>query len=718
MGRPYVDELATLGDTFGYALAAEIADLKQGVDELRSRPLIVIGSGGSVSACHVAARLHVSIARLPARVMTPLEFMRRPLQQSAGVLLLSASGRNPDILAAASHAVRAEYGPIVGISTRSRTLLRERLRPFRHATVLEFVGPSRKDGFLATNSLLLTSALLTRSYGLVLPALLPALTQVEISKAPNVGSDRSRSGMRKGFLESLARPHIVVLADGWSTPAAIDLESKWSELGFGAVTVTDARNFAHGRHYGLSRRFAETLVLGLATPEALPVLQQTLKHLPPEAAVANLQTSMEGAAGALDLMVQVLQITGSFAATVGVDPGRPRVPGFGRALYRARMPQRSRGDSLASDAISVSRKSLRSTAGDARDLWIRRKVSTAVWSGASREIREGWREQRDEWVAATDSLRVGGVVLDYDGTLCETDERFTTPSVQVGAELSRLIDDGMLIGVATGRGGSVLEALGAIIPERLWPRVIVGLYNGGVLRRLEDQTGTSRDVAPSIRQARELIEASMSIASIATSRERPTQLTVQARYALPEGLLLRFVREALGATGDAPDVNVFSSGHTVDVIAGGISKVQVVDAVRKELASVSSLGRARAGSASCAQALSIMTVGDQGCADGNDFSFLAHPLGLSVENASSNLTSCWNVAPPGSRRTTALLRYLSALRKRDDGGFAWSVAIASSSVRGAFRDSEKKLVDGLAAAAKGRGVRKMKRHHASKESGK
>lgn len=720
MGRPYADELATLGDTFGYALAADIADLTQAIDELRSRPLIVIGSGGSVSACQVAARLHESAARLPARVMTPLEFMRLPLQQSAGVLLLSASGRNPDILTAASHAARAEYGSIAGLSTRPRTALRERLRSFRHAKVFEYVGPSKKDGFLATNSLLLTSTLLARSYGLALPSSLPALARGAKSPTLKLCGTLGKNDVQGRLLEGLARPHIVVLADGWSTPAAVDLESKWGELGLGAVTVTDARNFAHGRHHGLSRRLADTLVLGLSTPETSRALDQTLKRLPPQAAVASLQTSLEGAAGALDLLAQVIRLTGAVAAKSGIDPGRPRVPAFGRALYRAKMPQQPLGESLASDGVLVTQTSARDEAGHRQDLWIQRKVSPAVWSGASSEIRDGWRARRDAWIATVGSLRVGAVVLDYDGTLCEADERSTVPAVQVGHVLTRLIDDGMVIGVATGRGGSVLTALRAIIPKRLWSRIIVGMYNGGILHRLDDRTDATRDIAPSIRQAHDLIACSTSITSIAVCREQPTQLTVYARRAMPEGLLLRFVREALGATGNPPDVTVVGSCHTVDVIPSGVSKLRVVDAVVEELAAVNSAsglgdGFGRTAPIATSNGIQVMTVGDQGYADGNDFTFLAHPLGLSVENASSNLTSCWNVAPPGTRRTMALLAYLNALHANEAGGFTWSVASASAGVRVAPTKPKQHHTATSTAGGTGRGERARRAFRVAKK---
>ena len=675
MGRPYAKELTLLSATYAHALAADIAWLRESVDALRARPIIVVGSGGSVSACHVTARLHESRARLSARVLTPLEFVRHPVPQEAGVLLLSASGKNPDIIAAALHAIEAEYAPVVSLSTRPQTALRSTLAPHRHATAHEFVGPSAKDGFLATNSLLLTCALLARAYGCDLPLDLPSL---RASKYDAADQDSA-------IIDALMREGIVMLASAWSLPAAYDAESKWAESGFGAVTVTDARNFAHGRHHGLSQRLEETAVVGLATSDESDLTERTLKGLPRVARSVFLRSSLPDVAGALDLLVRIIRLTGDVGTRQGIDPGRPHVLAFGRRLYNAGIPRRtlkqvSHGTGLASGKTQRTR---------VEDLWIRRKVTVAVWEAASAETQNEWRERCRAWVQVAESSRIAGVVVDYDGTLCEADERFGTPTARVGDTLTRLIDDGMVVGVATGRGGSVLDALRAILPERLWANVIIGMYNGGVVCRLTDQPKVDTTPDAAIEAARMALEASPVLGAVARIRPRPTQLTVRSAHPLPDGVLQRFVLEALGipcmdtfpvpgassptmqttvhAEGRA--VSVFASGHTVDVIARRASKLRVVEAVRDVIIQDSGRSSGSAG---------IMTIGDQGQLGGNDCEFLAHPMGLSVERVSSVFDACWNVAPAGARRTAVLLTYLDALQADGPGTFRWSTGRAQA----------------------------------------
>ena len=633
MGRPYARELATLSETYASAQDLDVSALTDVVQTLRTRPLVVVGSGGSLTAATFVARLHESGTHLPARVLTPLEFLQNPVLHDSGVLLLSASGSNPDILAAAHHAVKSEAVTLAAVSTRVGTPLSAQLGQHPYATAFELAGPSSKDGFLATNSLVLTCAVVARAYDRKMPVDLPALA--DPPKADPL-------------VHSLLLPRTVVLASGWARAAAVDLESKWSEMGFGCVTVTDARNFAHGRHYGLSRFIDETFVLGLTTPVEATVLEHTLAKLPRTVMAATLDSPLLGPAGALDLIVRILSLAGAVGEYSGLDPGRPRVPAFGRALYRAKLPPQP---------ACVRR------GAPPEDIWIQRKVSTAVWANAGEKIRRSWRERCRNWVDAVESQPVGAIVLDYDGTLCEAGERFTAPASPVGTALTSLLDQGIRVGIATGRGKSVSRAMRTVLPRRLWRRIRVGMYNGGVLFRLDERPPDEVPIEPEMEHAYAILAASPVLQNLADLRLRPTQVTAMARMPLPDGMLRSFVVEALAMGQDISAVDVFASGHSVDVIVRAVSKWRVVETLRQELPKT--------------YGLNVMTIGDQGQAGGNDGPFLAHTLGLSVEKVSSSFEGCWNIAPLGSRRTAAMLRYLGALRPARDRGFRFSIRNAA-----------------------------------------
>lgn len=615
MGRPYKNELAALSQTLDWAATSDVATVARVVETVASRPLIVIGSGGSVTACDLIARLHAEHARQPVRVSTPFEFSLLPSDGMSSVLLLSAGGANRDILRAAKKATADSYENVCAIVARSVSPLSAMLAELPHTMAAGFNVPFGKDGFLAVNSLLATSILVARAYASVFGR----------EWAPPTMADSLDF-----TLDAALRPSIVVLAAGWSWPAALDLESKFNEAGLGTVVCTDYRNFAHGRHHGLARRASETGVIALSTPDCQSIADRTLRLIPTTVPRLHLVTNTTGSSGAIDLITRGFHLVGSVADCHSVDPGKPHVAEFGRRLYGLPSAQRVSTQPLI-------------------DVWVQRKVSCNVWNIASDDVRDTWREAYRSWANRLSECRFSGVALDYDGTLCEAYERAGKPRSAVIKALAKVLSDGLRLGIATGRGDSVLSALRAAIPVEHHADVVVGLYNGAIVGSMQDVdqrlAAISSSEDDSLSQVAEMLQTSALTGVIADVRRRYSQLTIKGRWPLPAGFLYRHVLETLS---HCPNVlesfAVNESGHSIDVTPKDVSKLAVVAALWTD------------------DSKRVLTIGDQGQFRGNDYAFLARPESLSVERVSTALDQCWNVALPGSRGTAALTRYLGAIR--------------------------------------------------------
>ena len=109
MGRPYANEMAQLPTTYAWALEADIGEFSDAIRDAATRPLVVVGSGGSLTAAHLAADLHQRGLGQIARVMTPYELVAfgGPPRGSA-VLMFSAGGRNKDIRGALDACLASE----------------------------------------------------------------------------------------------------------------------------------------------------------------------------------------------------------------------------------------------------------------------------------------------------------------------------------------------------------------------------------------------------------------------------------------------------------------------------------------------------------------------------------------------------------------------------------------------------------------------------------
>jgi len=614
MGRPYAKELQALPATFDWANSVAIDDLHRFATEAHGRSIMCVGSGGSMTAAHFAALLHRHLGRGISRHTTPLELLLdEPMLSESAVLLLSASGRNRDVLAACRAAIQAEMPALGVLCTRAESPLAREARAYERAHIFDADSPSGKDGFLATNSLLAALVILARAYGLALTS---------FPRDYNISDD----------VDLTDRKSLIVLHAGWGAPAATDLESRLHEAALAGVQITDYRNFGHGRHLWLATREAETAVLALETPETSKLATRTLELIPPEVPIIRFTTEQTGPLAAIDLTCAALHWTGTLAEARGVDPGRPHVPEFGRRMFHLRPPNLQR-QIQRGGPVAVRRKLDRIHTRDAQ--------VTQIYSRALQQFLE-----------QLSAASLGAVALDYDGTLCGHEHRFGDLPAVVAESLVRLLDLGLLIGIATGRGKSVRDTVRRAVPQKAWDSVLVGYYNGGAIGYLtsDDVPNRNSEQVPAINELRMLLENDEILKRVADVEVRPSQITVTSRDpGAPPLDIYTYVLDVITPRKPS-EICILRSGHSVDIVASGASKLSVVRRIEEVIAPHV-----------------VLCIGDRGAWPGNDHQLLGHAYSLSVDHVSSDPSSCWNIAPAGCVGTAAALAYLQAINKDVDG---------------------------------------------------
>ena len=119
------------------------------------------------------------------------------------------------------------------------------------------------------------------------------------------------------------------------------------------------------------------------------------------------------------------------------------------------------------------------TAGVTLDPIARKLI--ALGTPASTEIRDHYQVELERWTTMISELQFDGLVLDYDGTVCTTEERFDAPAKAIVELLVSVVERGAWLGFASGRGSSLHRELRRVIPEQLWSRVYAGMYNGALV---------------------------------------------------------------------------------------------------------------------------------------------------------------------------------------------------------------------------------------------
>jgi len=643
MGRPYETELAELSKTYDWAILESVETLASSIEKASHLALVSVGSGGSATAACVAALVHTRFTGLLSRVMTPYELAASPLAlKQIGILICTAGGSNPDVLNCYEGLIKREPALLAAICTRMDTPLAKIASQKDWAYCHEYATPVHKDGFLATNSLLATILIIVRAYEKVfsVQSSLPS-TLIELV-SPSLPFKQFLSELEETLRPLWARRTLTVLHGLITQPTAADIESRFTEAALGNVQLADYRNFAHGRHHWLARNGDDTAVLMLATPEDKSIAERTASLLPNSIPVINLSIA-NSFPGMISGVVHSIYMAWFAAKVREIDPGRPTIPQFGRRLYHLHgIPKTPSRHIVISDSEASA---------------IERKSGFTIPTLHTRNQLDGWRAQYKAFRDTLSKCSFHGVIFDYDGTLCGTAERFNGLRNEVITGILSLLKQGILVGIATGRGKSVKSELRTHIRQAAYRnQIVIGYHNAGEIGFLNDDAIPPDQ--PALHEKLVSIDATLRSTDFVSRNthleSKGGQITLEASSALVVNALLDEVSNIARRSGE-PGIQIVQSTHSIDVLAPGISKRSLVafmtEHLRRHLPNPK-----------------ILTIGDRGQWPGNDYELLQHPFALSVDQTSQDPWTCWNLAPEGSRNVDACLFYIRHF-KADSGAF-------------------------------------------------
>jgi len=583
-------------------------------------PLLTIGSGGSFSTASYAADLHQRRTGQLARAATPLETIDIDFP-CAATLCFSASGRNRDIGVAFKLAAQHEPGPVGALVLSQNTPLHSLQNRYRYTDVVGLPHDSFKDGFLAVASMIGSAILLNRAYDSVFgqtelfPDSLHQFTEETFgAKSFTALSDRVEPVISRSVTSLLFSP---LLRAG-----AVDLESRFVEAALGSIHIADFRNFGHGRHHWIAKRSDETGVIALASNRDDVLCGRTLSFIPHDVPKARIDLQGPPDLQTVAALFCSLYISASAGRARGIDPGRPGVPAFGRKLY-----------SLGPGALK------RKTSAENERAAIRRKAPDALKNEQQTQV---WRSAYAEAVNNINHANIGGIVFDYDGTLCDDRNRYEPLSLDIANALKRLHDMGLAIGIATGRGASAGAALRHCLPAEMFEDVVIGYYNGAVVTKLENENDQligefeDQDLLSAMRAHPVLAPAEIRSNAAQISLRLPPQVGTSSAISAVDAVLSEYGFNA----------RITASSHSIDVQFFEGSKCAVVTELTHTIPNDTVLLR----------------IGDKGVWPGNDADLLDSPYGLSVDEASRHLQHCWALAPAGIKGVQATLYYLSVLK--------------------------------------------------------
>jgi hypothetical protein len=550
--------------------------------------------------------------------------------------LISAEGKNPDIVEALVRVRRHSARAIHVLTNRAHSPLTDCIAQLSDiSTHLFELG--EKDGYLATNSLLLDAVLVARAYGELgedareIPRSLESLTLLDQTIDEWLGS-------AEPFVKTLAaRGALIVTYSPLLRSIAADLESKLAEAALLHCQVADLRSLAHGRHLWFADRPNDCAVLALVEPTLTDLWSAMRGLLPDEIPTLTMQLGGARPGDLLSGLVAAMRFVSAVAGSQGKDPGRPVVPQFGRDLYYVDLPRLTPKPVESEDGGEQSKYNV-----------LGARWPSVVRRGSMRRAVASFRTDIERQV-------FHAIVFDYDGTLCSSQRDEKPPPDSVVRQIRRLLDANVVVGIASGRGGSIQEALRASLPDSVWHRVPLALYSGGWITRIGDPPHAATETSEFLSHVARIVHRLKAL-GVPIERIRPThpfQVSVRFREGLQTEGMWFVIADALRQAG--LDLSrMVRSKHSVDILAPGVDKSRLIAHIVQEFK---------------VAPYQVLTVGDQGAWPGNDCSLLEHRYSLSVDSPSRRLDRGWKLAPPHKRDVDATFWYLERLQVMDGGCF-------------------------------------------------
>lgn len=619
MGKPFKEELKKLSNTIRWAEQQDVTRLARFLFiENKQIPLVCIGSGGSLSACHYAAQLYQQRNGVLAQAMTPLQliYAGRNILRSSKLLFLSASGKNKDILNAIKYGVKYNEVGMMSLTLRKNNptekLLDQYLKVQRWCEDI----PSEKDGFLATNSLVATFTLLCKA------------AVGSMFHAPSSMCQDVKSESRTLKLNDIK--NFMVLYGASGEPVAWDIESKLTEAALGSALLSDYRNFGHGRHHWFAKCKENSCIIALISPVEKDLATKTIKELPSDVPVIYMETDLGMPYATIDMLLQSFRFVNDLGVVRGIDPGRPGVPSYGRKLYNLNYYKLT-NLILSNDKII--------------DVAVRRKLGAVVEENVP--LWEYYSEACKRFVQRLNGGKYRTIAFDYDGTLSAKDHtsRYTDGLCdEIKDALQGLLESGIEIRVATGRGKSVGSSFKNSFASKYWPQIKVGYYNGACLLTLGEENKLdewkNKPFDHELGTLEDELKRRLPAQCVRYKfEERSQQLSIEGDMTPQESHIVYDICREIVWDKQLKNIHVWRSSHSMDIVVyHKISKLSV-----------------------CENPETTLCIGDYGSIEGNDYELLTSRASLSVDKVSRNADCCWNIAPSGVYGLDATLYYLSRI---------------------------------------------------------
>ena len=278
----------------------------------------IVGTGGSFISAHFIAKLLSQELAKPIIALKPRDIFIYPIKNISSAILLTYSGKTPDILTVNDYLKKNNIKSYI-VTNQKKDNPEE--------NIISYNSSRTEKGFLAVAGTVIPIYLFAKS----------CLKEINLKDfvENSITKWKSELSFENLNLKIADKPLLIDIFSDYETgTAALDLESKFVESGFGRVTIHDKKDFSHGR-FNIISSFKPDLIIFLDSKGSGKYNEKLYKYLTKEdVSIIHLKTNESGILADLDLLIASQFLLKSISETIKRDLTKPDYPKRAMSLYR------------------------------------------------------------------------------------------------------------------------------------------------------------------------------------------------------------------------------------------------------------------------------------------------------------------------------------------------------------------------------------------------
>ena len=297
-----------------------VFEIQKLITNLKSQKdnVAIIGTGGSFISAHFIAKLLSQELTKPMIALKPRDVFIRSIKDVSAAILLTYSGKTPDILTVNDYLKKNNIKSYIVTN-------QEKDNP--EENIISYNSSRTEKGCLAVAGTVIPIYLFAKS----------CLKEINLKDfvENSITKWKSELSFENLNLKIADKPLLIDIFSDYETgTAALDLESKFVESGFGRVTIHDKKDFSHGR-FNIISSFKPDLIIFLDSKGSGKYNEKLYKYLTKEdVSIIHLKTNESGILADLDLLIASQFLIQSISEIIKRDLTKPDYPKRAMSLYR------------------------------------------------------------------------------------------------------------------------------------------------------------------------------------------------------------------------------------------------------------------------------------------------------------------------------------------------------------------------------------------------